>query len=211
MNATSFICEHSAEFVLVPFITELFAAHKQKLVPLYFWKTREGSIKSKKCDPGIPIRILSMYARRPKIDYPGQDSILVRINHRLFEHAAYLKENGIQTIIGVPRISSIMDFYVGCPCSWFTLSPDSNSVWGIDFSIDIKKNKCNAELPLSVKGPLEEKNILNLLNNSKIFTSWQAAIEILSGESLDYKPTGSFYYFHARFNMYKPVYFINQL
>lgn len=206
MNATSFICEHSAEFVLIPLLTQLFSAHKQNLIPLYFWKTREGSSISKRCDPNTPIRLLAMYARRPKVCEPGQDYILVKINRILFERACYLKENGIPTIIGVPRVSSIMNLHIGCPCSWFKLCPDKNFRSDIEFSIDIKSNKCDDKLPLSIQGPLEDEELLNLFSKGVLLPSWQDAIQILRGESLYYRLYENSLYW--RMGMYKPVYFI---
>ena len=209
MNATSFICEHSAEFVLIPLLTQLFSAHKQNLIPLYFWKTREGSSISKRCDHNTPIRLLAMYARRPKICDPDQDYILVKINDILFERAYYLKENGIPTIVGVPRVSSIINFHVGCPCSWFSLCPDRNSNSEIEFRIDIKSNKCDIELPPSIQGPLEDVELLSLFNKGAHLPSWQDAIQILRAEGLDYGFYGNSFYWRMG-GMYKPVYFISQ-
>ena len=209
MNATSFICEHSAEFVLIPLLTQLFSAHKQNLIPLYFWKTREGSSISKRCDPNTPIRLLAMYARRPKICDPDQDYILVKINDILFERACYLKENGIPTIIGVPRVSSIMDLHIGCPCSWFSLFSDRDSKSEIEFRIDIKSNKCDVELPASIQGPLKDEELLSLFNKGTHLPSWQDAIQILGAKRSDYGFYGNSFYWRMG-GMYKPVYFISR-
>mgnify|MGYP001139543563 CR=1 FL=1 len=207
MNATSFICEHSAEFVLVPFLTQLFSDNKQKLTPLYYWKSREGSSISKQCDPNTSIRLFAMYARRPKIHSPEKDYISVKINNILFERAYYLKENGIPTIVGVPRVSSIINFHVGCPCSWFRLCPDENIESDIEFAINIKSNKCEIKLPSSIEGPLEEIELLDLFNKSQKLPSWQDVIKILRTVRSNYESYGN------RFNWlmggYKPVYFIS--
>ena len=208
MNATSFICEHSAEFVLIPLLTQLFSAHKQNLIPLYFWKTREGSSISKRCDHNTPIRLLAMYARRPKICDPDQDYILVKINDILFERAYYLKESGIPTIVGVPRVSSIMDLHIGCPCSWFNLCPDRNFKSDLEFMIDIKSNKCDIKLPRSIQGPLKDEELLSLFNKGTFLPSWQDAIQILRGEWLDNRFYGNSFYWPM--GIYKPVYFISR-
>ena len=209
MKTTSFICEHSAEFVLVPLLTQLFSAHKQNLIPLYFWKSREGSSISKRCDPNTPIRLLAMYARRPKICDPEQDYISVKINDILFERAYYLKENGIPTIVGVPRVSSIMDLYIGCPCSWFTLCPDRDFKSDVEFKIDIKSNKCDIELPTDIRGPLEHVELLSLFAKGEYLRSWQDAIGILRAEGLDYGSYGNSIYWRMG-RLYKPVYFISR-
>ena len=209
MKATAFICEHSAEFVLVPLLIELFSAHKQDLIPLHFWKTREGSSLSKRCDPNTPIRLLAMYARRPKICAPDQDCILVKINDILFERAYYLKQNGIPTIIGVPRVSSIMNLHVGCPCSWFSLRPDRNLESDVEFGIDIKSNKCDGSLPPSIQGPLNDEELLDLFNKGTSLPSWQDAIEILRGELWDFRLDARAVYWPM--GTYKPVYFVSRL
>jgi hypothetical protein len=207
-NATSFICEHSAEFVLIPHLTQLFSAHKQDLLPLYFWKNREGGQMSRRCDPGKPIRLLAMYARRPKVSEPGQDCVSVKINDALFERAHYLKENGIPTIAAVPLVSSIMDLRIGCPCSWFTLCPDRDFESDVEFTIDIKSEKCDIELPAGVQGPLEDAELLRLFDKSEDLKSWQDAIEILRADRLDH----GFYRnsFYWRMGMYKPVYLLSR-
>ncbi len=206
-KATSFICEHSAEFVLVPFLTQLFSDNKQKLTPLYYWKNREGGLVSKRCDSNTPIRLFAMYARRPKIHSPDQDCISVKINNKLFERAFYLKENGIPTIVGVPRVSSIINFHVGCPCSWFRLCPDENVESDIEFSIDIKSNKCSIKMPPNIQGPLNDEELLNVFKESILLPSWQDAIRILRGEKLDYQFFRSLFF--GRIGGYKPVYFIS--
>ena len=208
MHATSFICEHSAEFVLVYFLTQLFSAHRQNLIPLYFWKSREGSLISKRCDPNTPIRLLAMYARRPKIHDPDQDHILVKLNDILFERAYYLKENGIPTIAGVPRVSSIMELHTACPCSWFNLCPDCNFRSDVEFMIDIASNKCDTELPPSIRGPLEDVELLSLFDKATHLPSWQDAIQILRAEGLDYDFYGSSLYWPM--GIYKPVYFLSR-
>jgi hypothetical protein len=125
---------------------------------------------SKRCDPGISLRLLAMYARRPKICVPNQDYILVKINNILFERSYYLKEMGIPTIVGVPRISSITNFHLDCPCSWFNLCPDKNFKSDFEFTINIKSNKCYAPLPPIIQGPLADIELLKLFNKGCTFT-----------------------------------------
>jgi hypothetical protein len=208
MKAKSFICEHSVEFVLVSFLTKLFSNHKQNIVPLYFWKSREGSSMSIRCGPNKPIRLLAMYARRPKVSEPEQDHILVKINGRLFERAYYLKENGIPTVVGVPRVSSIMDLYIGCPCSWFMLCPDKDCTQDVEFNIDIKSNKCYIKLPAEVRGPLDDVELISLFTKGKYIQSWHDAIEIMRSERLDHMYRRDLLYWGM--SIYKPVYFISQ-
>jgi hypothetical protein len=205
MNNTSFICEHSAEFILVPNLCQLFSEHDKNLIPLHFWKTREGSSKSIRCDDHKPLRLIAMYARRPKIRIPNQNSITVKINYDIFEHALYLQDNNIPTIIGVPCVSSVLELKFGCSCSWFSLIPDKNSCHDAELTIDIQSRKCDSKLPLGVHGPLNDHELLSLFNKSRKFVSWQEAVNVLRNEMPSRYAMGGFF----GINSYKPVYFIN--
>jgi hypothetical protein len=108
--ATSFISEHSSEYILVSKLSGMMSPHFDKVIPLYFLSTREGSSVSRLCDPSQLVRIISVYARRPKIVAPHQAHIQVKFNECLFEIAKLSYPLGIPTFAGVPLASSMMDF-----------------------------------------------------------------------------------------------------
>ncbi len=202
---TSFLSEHSAEFVLVPALAQIFSSRGCDLVPLYFWKTREGSSVSRRCEPAMPVQVFAMYARRPKVVVPGQDHILVKFNDLLFQRAGYLRDNGIPTIAGVPLVSSIMDFRIVCLCSWFSLSPAGPSQSDFECVIDIKSNQCNTALPSSLQGPWNDEEILRFVSAEARPMLWQKAIEVLRGNAFDQQYAHRFYW---RWPTYKPVYLV---
>lgn len=210
MAETSFICEHSVEFIIVPDLYKIFSNRYKKIIPLYFWKSREGSVVSYQCNKNIPLQVLVVYARRPKVICPNQDVILVRVNESIFEHALYLEENGIPTLIGFPRISTIMDFYIGCPCSYFRIEKKENYVSELDFQIGIESNKCKEKLPSNINGPLSNEELLSVINCCKVYNSWEEVLNVLKCGMNNINTTGNFYYFYREFNNYKPIYFVFQ-
>lgn len=121
MSSVSFISEHSAEFILVPRVVSFLEESFSRICPIYFWSSREGSRLSYACDSQQPVRVLSIFARRPKIVNPNQDSLGVKINIELFDYAKAASEFGIQTFAGVPRITSIFDASITAPCTFFRL------------------------------------------------------------------------------------------
>ncbi len=121
-----------------------------------------------------------------------------------------MKENGIPTIVGVPLVSSIMNFHVGCPCSWFKLCPDRNFESDVEFDIDIKRNKCKTRLPKAIKGPLGNEELLTLFDESAKLPSWQDAIKVLRADGLDVGSYVTPFYWQMSMGTYKPVYFISQ-
>lgn len=120
--ATSFISEHSAEYILVPKLIKILERDFQKVIPLYFLSMREGSRVSRDCDQHQPIRVINVFARRPKVSKPYSSQIEVKLNSVLFEKANLSAEAGIHTFAGVPLISSLMDLELDAPCAWFSLS-----------------------------------------------------------------------------------------
>ncbi len=205
----SFISEHSAELVLVPAIDRLLSQAGMQVIPIYFWKTREGSYLSQKCDLGKKFSLIAMYARRPKVIEPAQNDIEVKINDTLFQKAYYLKQYDIPTIAGVPLISTIGDLRIGCGCSWFYIDPQKPYDEEVAILVEIRTNHCKENLPHRVKGPLQEKDLLNIVNSAAVFSTWIEVIKVLRGEPNTWTsktafPNSMFW----PFIKYKPIYFL---
>ncbi len=205
----SFISEHSAELVLVPVIEKILSYEGMQIIPIYFWKTREGSYLSQKCSLSKRFRIIAMYARRPKIVEPLQNTVEVKINNILFQRAFYLKQYGIPTIAGVPRISTIGELRIGCNCSWFYLDPQRPEEEEVVTLVEISTNQCRRKLPHRVQGPLQERDLLDIVNKAKVFSEWGEVIPILGGELSKWPSKTTF---HSSmfwfFITYKPIYFL---
>jgi hypothetical protein len=207
--AQSFISEHSAELILVPAIDRVLSRAGMQVVPIYFWKTREGNHLSQKCTIEKNFRVIAMYARRPKVIEPEQDNIEVKINDILFQKAFHLKQYGIPTIAGVPRISTISDLRIGCDCSWFYLDPQKPEEEERVILVEIRTNQCRGNLSHGVQGPLHESDLLGIVNKAKIFSEWAEVISVLRGEPNTWISKISFLNsMFWPFIAYKPIYFL---
>ena len=207
--AQSFISEHSGELILVPAINNVLSNAGMQVVPIYFWKTREGNYLSQKCDIVKKFRVVAMYSRRPKVVEPAQNDIEMKINDILFQRAFYLKQYGIPTIAGVPRISTIGDIRIGCDCSWFYLDPQKREEEEVVTLVDIRTNRCRLKLPDRVQGPLLESDLLDIVSNATVFSKWIEVIPVLRGEPDTWSskrafPNSMFWPFIT----YKPIYFL---
>jgi hypothetical protein len=180
---TSFICEHTAEFFLVPTLARLLSNEETDVVPLYFWKSREGSAISKRCGRDAPLRLVAMFARRPKVDDPDDRRILVKLNDVIFERAYQLARLRVPTFAGVPRVSSITNLRRTGPCSWFCLHSKGSSVKDVEFYLNVESGRCETALPSTVEGPLEDERIVRLAYDEAAPMSWEDAIEAMRGES----------------------------
>lgn len=175
---TSFMSEHTAEYVLVYRLTAAFAAQSRRTIPIYFLSTKEGSKVSLQCDDSSVIRLISVYARRPKVSVPNQPYIEMKINAELFEAARRLGNLGIPTFTGVPLISSLCDFNLDVEVAWFELTGELDGNLYFHISIDGKSVERFNE-STAIRGPLLEDEIMNICLRSSRPMRWVEAIEIL--------------------------------
>lgn len=190
--AISFISEHSVEYVLVPKLVTIMARQFSKVIPLYFLSYREGSTISRKCNPYKTVRILNMFARRPKIDDPEQQSIEIKLNKSLFEVAQISKPMGVPTFAGVPLISSMMNFSLDANCIWFKLSGFNDDVCyevSLDGEILSQLNQASA-----VEGPLEENDLTQIVLRDSRPMMWDEAIDNLRAIRRGARPSNTFWF-----------------
>lgn len=127
--STSFICEHTAEYLLTRSIVDLLLPHFEWVIPVYFWNSREGASMAMQSMANKSVRIVPVYARRPKIKAPGQDHVLMKINYHIFEAAAIADRFGFPMFAGLPLITDFAGLSPDAKCAWFRIHEPSN----IDF------------------------------------------------------------------------------
>lgn len=76
---------------------------------------------SRRCGPMEQVRVVSVFARRPKIEFPGQNDLAVKFNASLFRYACFAAKAGILTFAGVPVVTSIFDLTIDADCRFFEL------------------------------------------------------------------------------------------
>ena len=202
-----FLSEHSVEFVLVPQLISILSKTYSNIVPFYFWAAHEGNSVSHSCDTGEYIRLIAVYPRRPKVSHPHDSEILIKFNAALFEKAREYEQSGIPVFAGVPRVSSIMDFRLNTPCSWFeilgaegptdiegTISLESEERWAIP----------NNDV---IRGPLSKEQLVNSVKSRSALMRWDEAIRHIR----EVRKTKNYTHFFTdlfggRFGGYKPFY-----
>jgi hypothetical protein len=200
--ATSFISEHSSEYILVAKLAGMMKPYFERVIPLFFLSTREGSSISRQCNPSQVVKIISVFARRPKIMAPNQPHIEVKFNESLFEIAQLSSPLGISTFAGVPLASTVMDLSLQTECARFQLTGGASDVT-YDVSLDGEILPPTQKSP-AVEGPLREIELVErvLLGGRPI--RWAEAVENMrtirrgkeSYESMWYRLGGGYHPFH---------------
>jgi hypothetical protein len=176
-KATAFMSEHTAEYALVSDLASAFQLHFDRVIPLYFWSTREGSRAASKSLDRHNLRILGAYARRPKIIGPHDESILVKVNRELLAGSRVGSETGIPILIGVPLVTTLADFSLHCPCGWFHLKPDCDEDDDYSFELRLPGGTPTKPLDKRLAGPLNHADVIQLLFSQSGEMSWEIAVE----------------------------------
>lgn len=106
---TSYICERSAEYALIPELVRKLKERFSSVTPIYPWMTREGSGFSKELHTGCQFKVLGLYARRPKLMSFSDSSIQVKFNEGIILGAAAGRELGIPMIAGCPLARNFLE------------------------------------------------------------------------------------------------------
>lgn len=179
---SSFMSEHTAEYVLVPDLAHQLSSIYSSVVPFYYWRTREGANFGVHGD--VNARFVAVYARRPKVRRPGDVSITVKFNRQLFSHAEQLHHHGIPTLAGVPCISTLPDHQLGASCAWFAL--DRYFDYPDDFETQVHVGTCSLlhQFPSDapVVGPLTTAEIQAFTTNAWV-KPWGAGLDAIRESS----------------------------
>jgi hypothetical protein len=179
-SPTGFITEHSAEYVLVPKACAALRSRYRVVVPFFFWATREGGTLSRQIGPRSKVRIVSIFARRPKLLNPGDPRILVRFNEELFRRARASEPSGIPVYAGVPFVHSYEELGNDPVCLWFRIAAtlDLDSTNGqVDLEVD-SSGDCETPLPSNLK-QLQPGDLSDDVMESTARLDWCDALDTL--------------------------------
>jgi len=180
VGLTSFISEHSAEYVLVKNIVDTLSQDFIAVVPVYFWSTREGATIAKHCMANHNVRILAAYARRPKIAQPDQDWLNMKINSQLFDAAQFGAQCGIPVLTGVPLVTNLSSFTLDIPCSWFRLNGSRSYDADYELTLSLTGVPQSTRLIPVIDGPLTKTKIIEIVHESSRALAWQDAIDSMN-------------------------------
>jgi hypothetical protein len=197
----SFISEHSLEYIVVPNICKILRAKYKRIIPIYYWVTREGNTLSRNLHSNIRVRILAVFPRRPKIDSNHSDVIFGKLNNSILHFAGAAKSIGIPTIFCMPIVKSFLDISEDSECLYLDVLKHNEE--------DIHFHVNNKDDVFSIDS--EQKANLTILDSSAILKI-QASGKMMNWDeaNLNMNQLRNVNDIYSRFWMsqYKPVYLI---
>jgi len=175
MFPKSFMSEHTAEYVLVNDLVRRLAPAFPEAIPIFFWSTREGNLTAVESMSTLTFRVVTCFARRPKIESLDADSILMKVNRELLDYCRASADVGIPVLAGLPIVKSLHLLRLTSPCNWFDLAT-FNGLDG-EFYVEINLNGKIAARPRSIRvRALNDREMKKVIEGSKILT-WDCAVE----------------------------------
>ena len=197
---TSFISEHTAEFILAPRACAALRTRFRHVAPFFFWASREGSYRGSTCGPGgRPVRLASIFARRPKIIDETPDSIFVRLNPELFKRATASERYGIPVYAGVPFAKTLEELGDEPQCLWFRVHHNVSS--------DIQSYGTDLMIPPDNKDALSDAQVAADIEQASKEMTWEDAVDALRGirEEMVGVDSGGWW---SQFGGYKPFHVV---
>jgi hypothetical protein len=171
---------------------------------MFFWSTREGNATTRKLMANMPVRLLTAFARRPKISRLREGHVTMKVNQELLTYARVSTSAGIPVFSGIPLVSSLFTLRVECPCCWFDLrefvSADRDCFVVITLDGTIASNHPSHKLS---PRPLNDLQILAIVNQSSVLP-WEDAVETIRRIRYMTPESGRFSFFGG----YKPFHFV---
>lgn len=176
------------------------------VVPVYFWKTREGNNTSLQIHWSSDVFLVSFFARRPKVSTTNSSLIQGKINYSLFQFSELAFRHHIPVFCGIPVAKNIFELCEPSPI-WFHLDPRYEGDEPI-FNITGKHVE-----PLNYSreqfAPVSNAEIISIIKQWSPRVSWATAIEIMY--ELYRKPENGRYGVGAWWTRnwrFKPIYFV---
>lgn len=169
LMSSGFCSEHTTEYLLAPRFVRLFTERGVLAVPLFYWFTREGSAAARLSAPDRDVRVVAVFARRPKL-FGRDDAIEIKFNDELFEYASAAQEVGMPVVAGAPIASSVFDLTERCPVSWFAISPDHRGERLV--TVDVAPPHRVEPRDRGVRGPLSDDTILEIVGREAATKRW---------------------------------------
>jgi hypothetical protein len=198
---SGFFNERTAEYTLVPDLSQRLGDAYPRVVPFFYWASFEGQAKARASYEG-KVRILCCYARRPKVVEVGDRSVFIKFNELLFSHARLLAPLGIPVLAGAPCVSRLSDLRVGVPCVWFYLQPDEGYETVIHLDLD-SMDQCDSS---SLQGPLTPHQLCSITHNRAEPIEWSEALNCIGTTSKALQESAGYRALFGWRVRYKPFY-----
>lgn len=184
-RATSFLSEHSVEYVIVPRAVSVLRGSFDNVIPLYFWKSREGGALSLQLNANVTVRVLALFPRRPKlVNFDDYDSIYGKINTEIFDFSAKALGFGIPVAVALPLVRNMLQLGVDPKIAWVRVDcgdVDAHSEGDVHLIFNDEKGLASLDgfLPKSV-GIMEESDLPRMVTSNCTLLTWGEAAEAMS-------------------------------
>ena len=135
-KATSYICEHTAEYALVPALKNILYKKFESVTPIFPWITREGGNTAFRLHGHEKFKILGLYPRRPKFNPANHANIIIKVNEQILLGAKSGLDYGIPIIAGCPIASNFWELGKDPNCLWINLESESMENFEIELELD---------------------------------------------------------------------------
>lgn len=204
----SFICEHTAEYILIPNMKKILHKRFDIVTPIYPWALREWSNISEDLHKYDRFRVVGLYPRRPKLGSAGSQIITIKINNQILLGALSGIKLGIPIIAGCPMVTNFWELGNNPNCLWIKLDQCSIEGFDIEFNIEREYKQSSDYINQRSKSIFtnEEDLLIYLSEKSELmdFNSAKFAIREIKMDSQEMMFLNPFKYIGG----YKPVYFL---
>jgi hypothetical protein len=196
----SFICEHTAEYSLIPAFIRIIKEKFSTIIPIYPWIRREGSNLSKHIHVNDEFILFGIYPRRPKFEKDNTDLITIKINQELINKAYIALNSGVTLIAGCPLVRNFWELGQNPRCIWIKLTNKTPEFYKIGINENYFTNNSNTLERSCILS--DEKILSHLCSNTKKINHNEAINVIRTINS------SNSYGFFSRTINYKPIYFL---
>ncbi|MDH3973337.1 MAG: hypothetical protein OEV42_03565 [Deltaproteobacteria bacterium] len=203
-KSTSFICERTAEYVLIPALKQILQKKYEFVTPIFPWITREGSNISKAVHEKEKFHIVGLYPRRPKLANAEGTEIHIKINREIIAGAKSALEHGIPVVAGCPLANNFETLGSEPDCIWFNLYESTSENYHIEMDNGHMKSLLHKHIFAS------EEDLLNYIVGNCNLLSLPDALEAFKGVKMKSRGLG-YYHPMAFMGGYKPVYFLMKI
>ncbi|MGJ7538102.1 MULTISPECIES: hypothetical protein [unclassified Variovorax] len=198
---TSFFSERTAEYSILPTVVTYLRQRFGAAVPMYFWSTREGNTVAAKVHAGRRMRVLVVFARRPKVRRGAL--LLGKINAELFEFAQRAEQHGLPCFAGFPAVRNVLELGGDFRTHWFPLIGDEQD--DLHFQVDLSQPHL---APTAMDGhalqTVELSNLGDAVENGRVLP-WSDVIKAIRSVRHPHRRT-SYGDFFGGGSLYAPAY-----
>ena len=105
---TSFISEHTAEYIMIPKFKSILKKSYSIIVPIYPWLKREFGALSTNIHANDTFKVVGLYPRRPKL-ISKSGNFMVKVNPDLIDCSEEALSNNIPMIAGCPLATNFKE------------------------------------------------------------------------------------------------------